>query len=160
MTQFYSCVIKEAVLIPDFEANGNLPAGIHQSTWNELSKRFGRSGRRKKLLEGMAAALGDLAAAGCRAVYINGSFVTRKSEPNDYDLCWSIEGVAPERLDPVLLDFSPRGRRAMKAKYLGDLFPAEVPEGASGKAFLDFFQTDRRTGKPKGIVWLVLGGVK
>jgi hypothetical protein len=46
----------------------------------------------------------------------------------------------------------------MKAKYGGDLFPAEVPEGASGKAFLDFFQTDRRTGKPKGIVLIVLGG--
>jgi len=66
------------------------------------------------------------------AVLINGSFVTRKPRPGDYDLCWSIEGVVPERLDPVLLDFSPSGRRTMKAKYRGDLFPAEVPEGASG----------------------------
>lgn len=147
-------------MIPAFEANGNLPAGVHQATWNELSRRFGRSGHRKKLLEGLAAALGSLAAAGCRAVYINGSFVTRKPRPGDYDLCWSVDGVVPERLDLVLLDFSPRGRRAMKAKYRGDLFPAEVPEGASGKAFLDFFQTDRRTGKPKGIVRLVLGGGK
>jgi hypothetical protein len=48
----------------------------------------------------------------------------------------------------------------MKAKYSGDLFPAEVPEGVSGKAFLDFFQTDKRTGEPKGIVLLDLGGVK
>lgn len=119
-------------MIPDFEASGNLPAGIHQTTWNELSKRFGRSGHRRKLLEGLAAALDSLAAAGCRAVYINGSFVTRKTRPGDYDLCWSIEGVVPERLDPVLLDFSPSGRRTMKAKYRGDLFPAEVPEGASG----------------------------
>ena len=91
---------------------------------------------------------------------INGSFVTKKLEPGDYDLCWSIDGVAPERLDPVLLDFSPAGRLAMKAKYRGDLFPAEVPESASGKAFLDFFQTDKRNGKPKGIVLLDLGGVK
>jgi hypothetical protein len=47
----------------------------------------------------------------------------------------------------------------MKAKYRGDLFPAEVPEGASGKAFLDFFQTDKRTGAPKGIVLVSLGEV-
>jgi hypothetical protein len=147
-------------LIPDFEANGNLPAGVHKTTWNELSKRFGRSGHRKNLLEGLAAALGSLAAAGCRAVYINGSFVTRKPKPGDYDLCWSIDGVVPERLDPILLDFSPRGRHAMNAKYRGDLFPAEVPEGASGKAFLDFFQTDMITGKPKGIVLMVLGGAQ
>jgi len=152
--------MKERALIPDFAANGNLPAGIHRATWDELYKRFGRSRHRKRLLGGLAAALKALAASGCRRVYINGSFVTRKLEPNDYDLCWSIEGVAAERLDPVLLDFSPRGRRAMKAKYRGDLFPAEVPEGTSGKVFLEFFQTDKRTGESKGIVSIRLGGVK
>jgi len=48
----------------------------------------------------------------------------------------------------------------MKAKYRGDLFPAEVPEGTSGKVFLEFFQTDKRTGESKGIVSIRLGGVK
>jgi hypothetical protein len=146
-------------LIPDFDANGNLPPGIHKAAWKEFSKRFGHSEHRKTLLNGLATALNSLAVAGCRSVYINGSFVTKKLVPGDYDLCWSIAGVAPERLDPVLLDFSPAGRQAMKAKYRGDLFPAEVPEGASGKAFLDFFQTDKSTGEPKGIVILDLGGV-
>ena len=150
----------EVPLIPDFDANGNLPPGVHRAVWKVFSKRFGNSEHRKTLLDGLATALNSLAATGCRSVYINGSFVTKKLEPGDYDLCWSIDGVAPERLDPVLLDFSPAGRLAMKAKYRGDLFPAEVPEGASGKAFLDFFQTDKRTGEPKGIVLLDLGGVK
>jgi hypothetical protein len=147
-------------LIPDFDASGNLPPGIHQATWKEFCRRFGSFGHRKRLLQGLATALNSLAAAGCRSVYVDGSFVTKKPEPGDYDLCWSIEGVAPERLDSVLLDFSPAGRLAMKAKYFGDLFPAEIPEGASGKVFLDFFQTDKRTGEPKGIVLLDLGGVK
>lgn len=147
-------------MIPNFDENGNLPPGIHRAAWKEFSKRFGHPGRRKTLLDSLATALKSLAAAGCMSVYINGSFVTEKREPGDYDLCWSIDGVAPERLDPVLLDFSPAGRQAMKAKYRGDLFPAEVPEGASGKAFLDFFQTDKRTGEAKGIVLLDLGGVK
>jgi hypothetical protein len=147
-------------LIPDFDANGTLPPGIHRAEWKEFSKRFGHSEHRKILLDGLATALNSLAAAGCRSVYINGSFVTKKLKPGDYDLCGSIDGVAPERLDSILLDFSPVGRLAMKAKYRGDLFPAEVPEGASGKAFLDFFQTDKRTGEPKGIVLLDLGGVK
>jgi len=145
--------------MPDFEASGNLPAGVHKASWDEFSKRFGCSGHRKRLLDGLAAALASLAAAGCRTAYINGSFVTRKHRPNDYDLCWSIDGVVAERLDPVLLDFSVEGRRAMKAKYRGDLFPAEIPEDASGRAFLDFFQTDKRTGEPKGIVSVDLGGV-
>ena len=46
----------------------------------------------------------------------------------------------------------------MKKKYRGDLFPAEIPEGLSGKIFLDFFQTDRETGKTKGIIALHIGG--
>ena len=46
----------------------------------------------------------------------------------------------------------------MKKKYKGDLFPAEIPEGASGKLFLDFFQTDKITGEPKGIIALDIGG--
>jgi len=147
-------------LIPNFDANGNLPAGVHRATWTEFLRRFGYSEHRKKLSDGLEAALNSLAGAGCRAVYINGSFVTKKLIPNDYDLCWSIAGVEPERLDPVLLDFSPAGRLAMKATYRGDLFPAEIPEGASGKAFLDFFQTDKITGKPKGIVLVELGGIR
>jgi hypothetical protein len=31
----------EAVLLPDFDANGNLPSGIHRAAWKEFSKRFG-----------------------------------------------------------------------------------------------------------------------
>jgi hypothetical protein len=109
------------------------------------------------LIGSLAAALKDLAAAGCRKVYINGSFVTAKDVPGDYDLCWTIDDVIPEKLNPALLDFSSKGREVMKKKYKGDLFPAEIPEGASGKLFLDFFQTDKTTGEIKGIIALQIG---
>jgi hypothetical protein len=145
-------------MIPEFMPNGNLPPGIHNSTWQEFEKRLGYTPQRKLLLEGLAAALKDLSNGGCKLVYINGSFVTAKEPPGDYDLCWSIDGVKPEELDPILLDFSRSGHAAMKEKYLGDLFPAEIPEGVSGKLFLDFFQTDKETGEPKGIVALEIGG--
>jgi Family of unknown function (DUF6932) len=60
--------------------------------------------------------------------------------------------IHPVKYDLSFLTRNIAGRQAMKAKYRGDLFPAEVPEGASGKAFLDFFQADKRTGEAKGIV--------
>ena len=59
-----------------------------------------------------------------------------------------------EALDSVFLDFS-KGRTA-KRKYFGEFFPAQMPEGASGRAFLEFFQTDKKTGRSKGIVGLNL----
>ena len=145
-------------MTPKLLSNGNLPQGIHETTWKHFCKRFGHTAHRSSLIKGLAAALKDLSAAGCRRVYINGSFVTAKEVPGDYDLCWSIDGVIPEKLNQVLLDFSPIGRDIMKKKYKGDLFPAEIPEGTSGKLFLTFFQTDKITGEPKGIIALDMGG--
>ncbi len=145
-------------MIPEFLPNGNLPPGIHDFSWQDFCERFGYTAHRKSLLDGLASALKDLSFAGCKIVYIDGSFVTNKEVPGDYDLCWSIDSVVPEKLNPVFLNFSPPGRTKMKDQYKGDLFPAEIPEGVCGKAFLDFFQTDKNTGEPKGIVSLEIGG--
>lgn len=144
-------------MIPKFLRNGNLPQGVYKTTWKQFCKRFGHTEHRQSLIKSLASALKDLSAAGCKKVYINGSFVTAKEVPGDYDLCWSIDGVVPEKLNPTLLDFSPVGRAKMKDQYKGDLFPAETPEGASGKRFLDFFQIDKKTEEPKGIISMEIG---
>lgn len=138
-------------MLPRFDGKGKLPAGIHAVDWPEFVAYFGFSDRRRQLLAGLEAALRALRDAGCRLAYVDGSFVTAKQEPGDFDACWGIAGVNPDRLDPVLLDFSD-GRAAQKVKYGGELFPAELPEGVSGRTFLEFFQTDRDTGAAKGIV--------
>lgn len=144
-------------MIPKFLRNGNLPQGIHETTWEQFCRRFGHTEHRRSLIKGLASALKDISAAGCKMVFINGSFVTAKEVPGDYDLCWSIDGVVPEKLNPALLDFSRAGRAKMKDKYKGDLFPAEIPEGTSGKRFLDFFQIDKKTEEPKGIISMEIG---
>jgi hypothetical protein len=89
---------------------------------------------------------------------VDGSFVTDKTIPGDFDACWDITGVVGAelvRLDPALLDFT-NERAAQKAKYLGELFPAQAIEGNSRRRFLDFFQLDRESGSPKGIIALEL----
>lgn len=103
----------------------------------------------------MKAALDALRAAGCRRLYIDGSSVTAKDEPGDYDGCWEAAGVDDELLDPVLLDFSNR-RAAQKAEYRGELFITDWIADAAGTRFLDFSQRDRDS-NPKGIVALDLG---
>ena len=86
-------------------------------------------------------------------MFLDGSFVTGKEMPGDYDACWDIRDVDPDKVDPVFFDFTNR-RAAQKARFSGEFFPADAPEGFSGKAFLDFFQVDRDSGEPKGIVAL------
>ncbi len=124
--------------------------------WKDVRRFFGATALRRRLLDGLEAALASLKSGGCRRVYLDGSFVTDKevalgSPPNDYGGCWDISGVDPAKLDPVLLDFS-RGRAAQKAKFFGELFPAQTPEGVTGRTFLEFFQINKQTGKPKGII--------
>ena len=138
-------------MLPDFNQAGLLPPGIHRANWDELAQRYGRNPWRRSLLAGLRAALENLRDAGCRRAYIDGSFVTDKEYPNDYDACWEEAGVDPYLLEPVLLTFDP-GRETQKAKYLGELFPASIVADAEGLSFLEFFQMDRDTGGQKGIV--------
>lgn len=142
-------------MVPVFNTDGTLPPGIHWAVWPAVVERFGATLHRRRLLAGLKAALESLRAAGCKTAYIDGSFVTAKEVPGDFDACWDIDGVNPDRLDPILLKFDD-GRVAQKAKYLGELFPVQLQNGGPGLTFLDFFQVDKETGNPKGIVALDL----
>jgi len=145
-------------MLPGFDKNGNLPPGIHAASWSEFVARFGTNGRRRALLRGLKQALDVLRAAGCKRVYVDGSFVTNKSTPRDFDAAWEPAGVdIPSLLavEPVFAEFD-NGRAAQKAKFQGEFFPSSHMEVGTGRTFLNFFQTDKNTGSPKGIVALDL----
>ncbi len=87
--QRYSCGV-----LPPFDPDtGRLPVGVHEATWDEVVDRFGWNPRRRQLLDGFADAVDALTEVGCRRVWLNGSFVTAKEEPADFDACWDSEGV-------------------------------------------------------------------
>jgi hypothetical protein len=142
-------------MLPRFDDDGKLPPGIHLTSWEEFVERFGATEHRFRLLQGLIAALKALQIAGCKRAYIDGSFITAKEVPNDWDGCWDTEGVDLRLLDPILLQFANK-RAAQKAKYLGEFFPAQAVDGKAGKVFLEFFQIDKETGNAKGIVVLDL----
>ena len=114
-----------------------------------MVERFGWTERRRRLLDGLAEAIELLAEAGCRRVWLNGSFLTAKDEPGYFDACWDTDEVDLDAHDPVLLDLS-NDRAAQKARFGGEMFP-NVIETQSGLSFAEFFQNDRDTSR-KGIV--------
>jgi hypothetical protein len=107
---------------------------------------------------GLRAALENLRQAGGHTVYVDGSFVTAKENPGDFDACWEMQGVDPTKLDPVLLKFDNK-RAAQRAKYLGELFPASSISSISGPTYLEFFQSDE-DGNRKGIIAIDLRRLK
>lgn len=139
-------------MLPGFNAKGQLPPGIHLVGWPEFESAFGYNKTRRDLIKGMRMALLNLKRAGCLTAYIDGSFVTRKHKPGDYDGCWDMANVDKLLVDPVLLDVSGT-RHPQKRKYMGEMFPVILGEDDS---ILGYFQLDRE-GDAKGIVMICLG---
>jgi hypothetical protein len=140
-------------VIPSFDNEGNLPPGVHWTTWDEFIQQFGTTPYRQRLIQGLKSAIDVLSKAGCQIIYIDGSFVTKKEKPGDFDACWDTTGVDIDflyQLDPILFTFDNK-RAAQKIKYLGELFPASNQADLAGNTFLEFFQIDRN-GDQKGIV--------
>ncbi len=129
-------------MIPLFNDLGYLPQGSYEPTWDEFWERFGTNNYCKQMLTGLRLALVQLQLAGCRQVYIGGSFVTNKKRPNDYDGCFDLFGIDENLIDPMFLD---PDLAAQRAKFCGELVPNA---GMAG-----FFQTDISS-NPKGIIVL------
>jgi hypothetical protein len=144
-------------MIPALDpCTGYLPRGVYKASWAEITPSFAGNSHRALLISGLERALRNFAGAGCRVILLDGSFVSIKVLPADYDAAWEPYGVDPNLLDPVLLDFSNK-RAAMKLKYGGEFFPASS-YAVAGVLYRDFFQKDQN-GVPKGVLQIDLGSL-
>jgi hypothetical protein len=145
-------------MIPEFDERGNLPPGIHHATWTEIVTRYAtqrspsRASRR----------------ATRRAAVVEGRRLSHRlprrqlrhlrDTARRLRCLLGVSGSADlDRLDLELRDFSDR-RAAQKARYGGELFPAEWPAQADGTTYLDYFQRDHK-GRGKGVVAIDLTGL-
>jgi len=149
-------------MIPEFIDIGGpwkvLPPGVHIAIIIEIEIRFAITNHRKYLFSGLKKATISLYRAGCKNIFLNGSFVTTKSIPGDYDVCWDTRGVDHSKLDPVFLNFN-YNRKEQKLMYYGEFFPFHYLADRLNN-FYDFFQIDKDTGKAKGIIKINLNNIK
>ena len=141
----------------DFNAEGELPPGVHRVAWDEFLSRFGGASlRRQWLIERLAALLDVANATGkLRRVFIWGSFVTAKVSPRDVDLLLIMDDdFEAEALEPgtqVVFDSA-----KARVRFAADVFwaRASIGEEALG-LWLDTYQISRSFTK-RGIVELEL----
>jgi predicted nucleotidyltransferase len=138
-----------------FNNEGVLPEGVHKMSLPGFKEKFVYNSRREEIYEAFLILIADLKAINCRAVYIDGSYVTSKELPGDIDVCWEDDdGIDWDLLDtqyPIFFDLNPP-RKAQQLRYRADVFPANIYESNSGMMFKDFFQQNKETGNIKGIV--------
>ena len=100
-----------------------LPPGVHGATIGEVEARFTISAHRKRIFSGFRNGVTILHKAGCHKIFLDGSFITEKPIPGDFDACWDDNGVDVGKLDPIFFDFSD-GRKNQKKCFCGEFFPA------------------------------------
>lgn len=132
-----------------------LPPGVHAATFDEVKGAYSYNPKRRRLYDGLLNASALLVQVGCRAILLDGSYVTAKPMPGDFDACWVPHGMDLVRLDSVFSDFA-NGRANQKARFGGEFFPSTMIAANLGVSFSEFFQTDRFTGMRKGILSISL----
>lgn len=137
-------------MILEFDQNGNLPPGIHVATIQEVEARFTNNIQRKRLFQALLKVLGILRGCNCPEVYLNGSFITTKSEPEDYDLCYEPTGINGTEEFKQFLET----RETRKKEYLGDIFP-RMPQPPYETDHVEDWQIGR-DGEVKGIIRIIL----
>jgi hypothetical protein len=140
-------------MIPNFNEDGLLPAGIHQSTREEFQERFAifdQSERRFRVFEQLDQLLEEARKSGIvKRILIAGSFVTAKPEPNDFDAILVLDASILDR-DLRPFEYNLVSRKMASRLFGGDVMPAL--EGSVALAeYLEFFQTTR-DGRRAGMV--------
>lgn len=144
--------------LPDFNADGDLPPGVHPATWTEVMDRFGASSGQRVACTRRLAHVLELAR---RTVWLQrfvvfGSYVTAKSNPNDVDVILIMD-------DAFCLEHCPMESRALfehavaQARYGASVFWIRpgLLIGETVAQFIEYWQI-KRGGGQRGIVDVTL----
>ena len=120
-------------MIPEFDENGYLPAGVHPATMEEIERRFARGSEIRRVMHESLQWLERAAAgAGVVRIIVNGSYVTDVVEPNDVDC---VVLIPP--------DFDANSEAALQLLGGFPFLNLELVEAAVFQDMIDFFATDR-----------------
>jgi len=144
--------------LPDFNAIGDLPAGVHRATLTEVLRRFGVDSGQRGACSRRLAHIYELARrTGClQRFVIFGSYVTAQREPNDVDVVLILD-------DTFRLEKCPQESRGLfehavaQARYGASIFwmrPGMLT-GETVEEFIAYWQI-KRGGDKRGIVDLIL----
>ena len=109
--------------IPNLDAHGLLPAGVHDCTLMEIEAVFAGNAHRRRLYRDFASCFKDeLRARFAAPILVDGSFVTSAEAPNDVDVVLDAMQASREDHQTQCLRFWSSHRRRLMSKYRVDLW--------------------------------------
>jgi hypothetical protein len=130
-----------------FNSDGNLHKTIELSI-DEFKTIFGTNASRIEKIRNALVFFEIFRSCGCTAVYIGGSFVSTKKNPEDIDLCFDFNDIDRKKLEiafPGFYDFNTIGKIRRDSKCHILYFNNE------NTYYFRMLQQDRN-GHPKGMV--------
>src|SRR5688572_1163980 len=103
-----------------FNTIGNLHETV-ELTFEEFQQHFGTNPQRKEKIKTAMTFFRIFSSCGCQAVYIAGSFVSKKKNPEDIDLCFDLTGIDIEKLKIEFPEFFGLNRHNNIGKIRRDL---------------------------------------
>jgi hypothetical protein len=144
--------------LPDFDASGDLPPGVHRATLKEIIQRFSSAGGQRRMCTLRLSHIHELAqrTGHLQRFVIFGSYVTAEPNPNDVDVVLVMD-------DTFRLEECPNESRGLfnhalaQARYGASIFwirPGLVIK-ESIEDFIEYWQL-KRDGSRHGIVEVIL----
>jgi hypothetical protein len=144
--------------LPEFNNNGDLPPGVHRTSWSEVLQRFGVGVGQREVCTRRLAHVYELAkrTGFLGRFVIFGSYVTAKMEPNDVDIILIMD-------DAFRLEQCPMESRGLfdhavaQARFGASVFwmRAAMLIGENVDEFIRYWQI-KRGGSKRGIVDVIL----
>jgi hypothetical protein len=133
-------------MIPEFDARGYLPPGIHRATLEEIAQHFGRQSELRRVqMESLHWLVDMIRGTKIKRLIINGSYTTEEFEPNDVDCVLLVA-------DDVSLDDDFTQKLLDGLPFLDIQI---VKQNRFDYLVEKFFATDRRR-TPKGMIEVIL----
>lgn len=143
-------IMRGKSMIPELTREGLLPRGVHETTLEEVRHRFGVGNPlRSRLMKGLEAVAALARKLGVREIYLDGSFVTDKRDPGDWDavVVAPVETNCASREVLRLVD-----RPRVKREFGGDLFLILEDDGELLNHYVNGVFVKDHLGRAKGIV--------
>jgi hypothetical protein len=143
--------------IPDLNADGLLPPGIHCADLEEIARIFGQSAARRPLMNELERYVAELRRWSlAQALLMDGSFVTDQQQPHDIDVVLVLRDDYDLRRQVSPFEYNLRSTRMVRRHYGLDLF-AVRPNSLEYDRFVQLFSEVRnRPDLLKGIVRVAL----
>ena len=138
-------------MIPEFRTDGYLPEGVHVATEAEVTFRFGTdTSRRRRLALRLRRWIELSRAVSAKRLFVDGSFVTAKPEPNDVDAVVWLPGDFVRRISEGDID-AIELESMLLTRHPEEIFAAE--DRRDWDDWLEFFgRTREADGRRKGVV--------